>query len=243
MVAHEPFTYDFNDFFGKNSWSRMFVGKLLDTGSGNCHSMPYLYKILADELDAKAWLGMAPSHLYIKNRSKELGWYNTELTSGVFPNDAWITASGYISLEAIRNGVFMDTLSQKQCIGLCLYDLAKGYEMQTQNYSDGFIIKCCELVLKHQPNQVKATILKAESLKKKFEALMKKQGATKPAQIMADKSAAGLYEEMQGLYVKTLETGYREMPVQMYIDWLKSIEQEKFINQKIISTFKYTSGK
>jgi hypothetical protein len=41
-----PFRYDFNDMFGEKGWSNMFVTKLLATHEGNCHSMPYLYKIL-----------------------------------------------------------------------------------------------------------------------------------------------------------------------------------------------------
>jgi len=42
-----PFVYDFEDVFGKENWSQMFVSKLLDTRKGNCRSLPYLYKILA----------------------------------------------------------------------------------------------------------------------------------------------------------------------------------------------------
>ena len=49
-----PYTYDFDDIWGHKDWSNMFVTKLLDTKKGNCHSLPYLYKIIADEIDAKA---------------------------------------------------------------------------------------------------------------------------------------------------------------------------------------------
>ncbi|MEM8938576.1 MAG: hypothetical protein AAGC64_04415, partial [Bacteroidota bacterium] len=48
-----PLTYDTQDFWGRQDWTKMFVSKLLSTGSGNCHSLPALYKILADELDVK----------------------------------------------------------------------------------------------------------------------------------------------------------------------------------------------
>ena len=68
-----PYTYDFEDFFGHMEWSNMFVTKLLSTQKGNCHSLPYLYKILADELAAKCWLSFAPNHIYIKNRCKKIG--------------------------------------------------------------------------------------------------------------------------------------------------------------------------
>src|SRR5579859_105906 len=68
IYAHLPFNYDFNDFSGNVDWSNMFVTKLLATHKGNCHSLPYLYKILADELGATCWLALSPNHIYIENR-------------------------------------------------------------------------------------------------------------------------------------------------------------------------------
>jgi len=147
-----PYEYDFDDFEGKKDWSKMFVTKLMNTHKGNCHSLPYFYKIIADELGAKCWLALAPNHIYIRNYSKQSGWYNTELTSGDFPIDAWLSASGYIPLQALQNGLYCDTLSNQQAIALCLLDLAKGYEKQTKNYYDGFIIQCCDKVLEYQLN-------------------------------------------------------------------------------------------
>jgi hypothetical protein len=128
LYYHEPFTYDFNDVFGREDWSNMFVSKLLALNKGNCHSLPYLYKILAEELGETAHLALAPNHIYIKNYSQKTGWYNTELTSASFPIDAWLIASGYIHMDAIRNEVYMDTLSKKESLALTLLDLAQGYE-------------------------------------------------------------------------------------------------------------------
>ena len=107
-VTLAPFRYDFEDFEGDQDWRKMFVSKLLVTHRGNCHSLPYLYKILADETGAPAWLSLAPNHIYLKQHDQKDGWYNTELTSYTFPVDAWLTASGYISRETIVSGIYMD---------------------------------------------------------------------------------------------------------------------------------------
>ena len=77
------------------------------TRKGNCHSLPFLYKILAEELGAKANLALAPNHIYIKHWNEKDGWYNTELTSGIFPIDSWLMASGYIHLDAVANKLYM----------------------------------------------------------------------------------------------------------------------------------------
>ena len=227
----KPIQYDFNDFLGIKNWSSTFVTKLVYTGVGNCHSMPYLYKILANEINTEAYLALAPNHIYIKNRNKRLGWYNTELPSGQFPTDAWVKASGYITLEAIRNGIYMDTLSQFQSVALCAYDLGKNYFAKTKNESDGFIIKCCDLTLKYHPQNINAIILKAETLKKVYENLLKKGNQTE---------AQAVFKEMQDLYVRGLNLGYREMPIEMYQAWLISLktEQKNVLDNEINSNFK-----
>jgi hypothetical protein len=225
MYYHPPFRYDFSDFVGKETWTNMFVSKLLITRKGNCHSLPYLYKILADELGATCWLSLAPNHMYIKNRSKKFGWYNTELTNGGFPLDAWMTTSGYIPVKAVQSGIYLDTLSNRQAIALCVVDLAKGYEFQTQQYDDGFILKCCDLVLQYHPVNVQAMLLKAETLKQ----IYKKQKAEKKAE------ATTTYNEMTQLYTTLFDLGYREMPEKMYRRWLQSVteQKDKYENQQL----------
>jgi hypothetical protein len=227
---HLPYTYDFDDFFGHKKWTTMFVSKLLITSKGNCHSLPYLYKILADELGATCWLSLAPNHMYIKNRCKKIGWYNTELTSGEFPIDAWITTSGYIPVKAVQTGIYMDTLSNQQAIALCVLDLAKGYEFQTKNYYDGFLLKCCDLVLQYHPVNVQAMLLKAETLKRIYE----KQKTDKSTE------ATEIYNQMEQLYIKMFDLGYREMPEKMYMQWLRSVTEQKnkYGNKQLQETLK-----
>ena len=83
--------------------------------------------MIMDELKQDAYLSLAPNHIYIKVQNKRAGWYNIELTCGDFPTDAWLMSSGYIHIDALRNGIYMDTLSSKQAVALCLVDLAHGY--------------------------------------------------------------------------------------------------------------------
>ncbi|SHJ85206.1 hypothetical protein SAMN02745146_0348 [Hymenobacter daecheongensis DSM 21074] len=211
-----PFRYDFEDFDGDADWRKMFVSKLLVTHKGNCHSLPYLYKILADETGAQTWLSLAPNHVYLKQHNKKDGWYNTELTSYTFPIDAWLTASGYISRETIISGIYMDTLTAKQNVVLCLVDLAKGYERKVGRVAaEPFVSKCAALALQHFPHYINAQLLQAESLRHKFE----RQTATPEAQ--------QVYAAMEAAYTRIFDTGYREMPPQMYADWLRSVNDEK----------------
>lgn len=236
VFIHYPFRYDFNDAFGKDDWANMFVSKLLVTKQGNCHSLPYLYKILADEIDIKAHIAIAPNHFYIKHQNKANGWYNTELTSGIFPNDAWIMASGYVHLDAVVNKLYMEALDEKQMLVLCLIDLAKGYERKLgTNASLDFIMKCCDTALRYYPHYINALLLKAETKKKYFDNLLKEQNAQNPADIFHLPEAQEIFSEMTRLYNHIHELGYRKMPEEMYLDWLVSLKEErnKYENKKI----------
>lgn len=224
-IPLQPFTYNFTDPFGEQDYTNTFVTKLLATHQGNCQSLAYLYKILADELGAKCWLSLAPNHIYIKNYSQKLGWYNTELTSGTFPTDAWMMTTGYVSPEAIKSGLYMDTLSNRQAIALCVLDLAKCYEKQTKNYYDGFILKCCDLVLQYHHVNPMALLMRAETLKKVY--LHEKETKFPRPTVTLN--------EMQKAYITLAKLGYREMSDRMYQKWLKTTteQKEKYGNKKV----------
>ncbi len=55
-VVHKAIKYDFDDYWGAKDYSKMFVSKLMRTNSGQCHSMPLLYLILAEQIGAAASL-------------------------------------------------------------------------------------------------------------------------------------------------------------------------------------------
>lgn len=235
VFIHSPYTYNFDDPFGQKDWSSMFVSKLLKTGKGNCHSLPYLYKILADELEIPCYLAFAPNHIYIKSYAESTGWYNTELTSGTFPVDAWIMASGYISIDAVHNGLYMDTLSTKQAVANCLVDLAHGYQQKFGGENPDFVIKCCNTVLEYHPVNVNAMLTKAEAQKHYIDLQMKKQNVKKAEPLFADTTIAKMYSDMEQTYVQLHQLGYRRMPEKMYLEWISLLKNEpgKYINKSI----------
>jgi hypothetical protein len=233
IFLHPPFSYDFEDVFGHQKWENMFVSKLLGTHTGNCHSLPYLYKILAEEIGVTAHLALAPNHTYIKHRSERDGWYNTELTSGIFPIDAWLMASGYIHLDAIRNGVYMKALDDKESIALCLVDLALGYQTH-ELYDLDFVMKCAYKALEYFPNYISAMMLITEAKGKMIENILYSKGKDF-SQARQYPETREILEEVRQDLVKIHELGYRQMPEEMYLDWLVSLyhERDKYQNKKI----------
>ena len=169
---------------------------------------------MAEELNIKAYLSFVPNHIYIKQKSKEFGWYNTELTNRMFPSDAWVMTSGYVSRDAIVSGIYMDTIGSEQNIAICLNDLAKGYLRKRDNNANlNFVLKCCNLGLLHFPNYVELLLLKAETLKKKYQT----------------QKSSELYSEMEQTYTILAKLHYREISEQMYNEWITSMQRDKSI--------------
>ena len=215
LYKYEPFGYDFQDVFGHKTRENLFVSKLLQTRKGNCHSLPYLYKILCEELGVDANLALAPNHVYIKHKNVKEGWYNTELTSGIFPIDAWIMASGFVHIDAISNGVYMKALNNRESIAVVMIDLADNYNVKFPNNNGTFILKCCETAIATYPNFATALILQAETHKKQ----MKKEQNIEKAKM--------LLIHLEKEYAHIHEIGYRNMPEDMYLNWLVSLKTER----------------
>lgn len=219
---NQIFKYDFNDFMGDEDWTNMFVTKVMRTKTGNCHGLPYYYKILSNELGAESYLAIAPNHMYIKHIDEKGKWVNIELTNGHVSSDAWMISSMGISAEAIKKGIYMDALTEKQSIALCLWDLAMGYE-RDHGY-DEFVLKCCNTVIKHYPTSITALMTKQNCLqtigKRQQEEAKKKGIETTPEMEKIHKEYLALNKQIE-------ELGYREMPQELYEQWIKSVEEEK----------------
>lgn len=219
---NQVFKYDFDDFMGDKDWTNMFVTKVMKTKTGNCHGLPYFYKILSNELGAESYLAIAPNHMYIKHIDEKGKWVNIELTNGHISSDAWMISSMGISAEAIKKGIYMDALTDKQSVALCLWDLAMSYEREF-GY-DEFVLKCCNTVIKHYPTSIAALMTKQNCLQaigKQQQEEAKKKG------IETTTEMEKVYKEYQALHKQIEELGYREMPQDLYEQWIKSVEEEK----------------
>jgi hypothetical protein len=215
---YKPCTYDFDDFMGDKDWTKMFVTKLMKTKSGNCHSLPSYYKILCEEIEAKAFLALAPNHLYIKHIDEKGQWTNVELTNGGFPRDQWIIKQMAISVEAIKNGIYMTPLSQKESIAMTMFDLASAYSFEYGN--DDFVLQTTNTALQYFPKCIPLIMMKANCIRDKIKAEQKKSNPNNE-----------LINNNITLYKKTIKIidslGHKDMPTELYQEWVKSVDEEK----------------
>ena len=225
-VVSYPMQYDFEDFWGKEDWSKMFVSKLLVTNTGQCHSLPLLYLILCEETGAEANLAYSPSHSYIKFKDNSGDWYNLELTNGMIVTDSYIVGSGYITAEAIKNKLYMEPQTKQQVVAQCVSDLAMGY---AHKYGyDSFIKQCVDSVLKYDPNNLGGWMMKSNYETQRFEYVVNQAGRPHP-DILKEHypKILELLEDRNTTYRRMDASGYREMPKDTYEAWLKSVNEEK----------------
>lgn len=226
-LVHYPMQYDFEDIWGAENWTKMFVTKLMATGSGQCHSMPLLYLILAEETNTEAYLAFSPSHSYVKFKDKKDTWYNLELTNGRFVSDAWIIGSGYIKAEAVKSKAYMTAISKKETIATLLVDLAKGY-IGKYGY-DEFVYQCLQASLKYYPDNLYAlqTLSDYNTMTAKY--VTNQINDVKSIEELYAKypKAKEVLEKMYALYDKIDRSGFQQMPDKAYQEWLNSVNEEK----------------
>lgn len=227
---HLPFRYDFEDYMGIKNYSKMFVTKLIETGAGQCNSMPMLYLILAEEIGAEAYLAYSPNHSYIRFPDDKGKWYNIELTNGMFSTSSYILQSGYIKSEALQNKIYMENLSKREMLSKHLTDLAGGY-IHKFGY-DEFVQKVIDKALELYPNSISAHMIKANLDTRRFEYVMRQLGINpRDGQDLQNirhyPKAIALLNEVNSQYNFIDNLGYEHMPEEAYQKWLQAMKDEK----------------
>ncbi len=225
LYKTHPKRYDFEDIHGEKDWTKMFVSKLMFTGTGQCHSMPLLYLVLAEELGIEAYLALSPEHSYIKLKDDKGTWFNLELTNGNYASDSWLLSSGYVKAEAIQNGLYMKPLSKKETIATFLVDLGIGY---FHKYGiDEFVLQCAEKSLEYAPNNIAALQLRSNYHTLLFDFVAKQRNYPPQSAFPHYPKLNSMYERFHNLYKEIDDLGYDYMPPVVYKKWLESLNNKK----------------
>jgi hypothetical protein len=217
--------YDFTDFMGDSSHAQMFVSKLVATGKGQCHSMPLLYLAIAEQLNAKAYLSLAPEHSFVRFSDGDGSLYNFETTTGAIVSDNWMVQSGYITTAAIKNRIYLDTLTQKQLLALCINDLAIGYIYD--HGFDGFAETALKYGLPLDPGGIQGKIILSNFWAAKTRKAIQYLNLATKEQFEQSPIAKAMQRHMLETYDIIDGLGYQKMPKDAYAAWLQSVNDQK----------------
>lgn len=171
--GYTPYTYDFETFsMNEEPWDRQFVSRTLKTHKGQCRSLPWMYKILANELNADVSLAHAPRHCYIMYKDEDMftpeEWVNLELTTNQMQPAWWIKQDLEICDSAVIVGTYMTPLTDLQTVACQMADLAFGYKKKFHRYDD-FTYYCASRSLEFYPMNPIAWIIRGKSLERKIQ--------------------------------------------------------------------------
>ena len=225
-ITTYPKQYDFDDPFGYDKPSNVFVTKLMAENTGQCKSLPLLFLILVKELGGKAYLSFSPSHSFVKCKDKNGVWFNIELINGMLISDSWIAGSEYVKAEAIRNSIFLDTLNEKQIIAQCLVDLAQYYSWRYGTYDD-FALKCLNKAIEYHSNNIWAIQEKSDYYTMLFKYVSEQLHYSSVEQLKHNPKAWELFMQRNRMYALIDGLGYQPMPETAYTDWLKTLKEKQ----------------
>lgn len=226
-----PFTYDLENFMGENDYESFMVSSLLKTRKGNCHSLPFLYKILADEVNVEAFIATAPMHVFIKHKDENGKWWNLELTSGTFSRTSFIIESFNVSDAGIESGLYMKPLSDKESIALCLNDILVYYNKKTGIYYDDFVCKSFTDGLKVYPNSL-LQLSKIDYQKYKLDKAMEKKGLKDYSKIRTYPDLVKLEKELNTTHDYMAKIGYSSLTPEQYREKVMQIKNEQIQAKK-----------
>jgi hypothetical protein len=234
--THYPIKYNYDDYQSKTSYDSHFVTTLMQTGVGQCHSMPLYYLVLAEEMGAEAYWSFSPRHSFVKIRDDRGNWHNLELTCKAILSDTHYMNSGYIKAEALQNKTYLEPMDKTNVIAEMLLELARGY-YQKYGYDD-FYLKCINTARQYLKNDLNAKILESAYQTRLTLLLAQLLQAPNPG-IMQELSPEAYkhYELMLAQYKEIDNLGYEELPMGVYAMWLDHIAKEKEKSEKQPSIF------
>lgn len=165
--GQKPFEYDFGNEFPEDDWHYQLVSRTIKTHKGQCHSLPWTFKLYAEELGADVYLTHAPRHCFIMYKDEDNlfpeDWVNVETTAQQYQPTWAIKEHFAISDSAITVGTYLTPISDIHTVACQLANLALGYYHKYKRY-DEFTFRCAETSQKYYSMNPNAIIIKGKSL-------------------------------------------------------------------------------
>lgn len=149
--GHIPFYYDYIDATSSKDRRNYFVTKTIATGSGQCHTFPITYLILAEALGIEANLAYNPQHSFIRYKNNQDAIINYETTVDKFLPNAFYIETLPVMAEAQRNSLYVSELNKNQVVASVLFDLAVNFMKEHWLHDKSFIVDCIQTAERYFP--------------------------------------------------------------------------------------------
>lgn len=230
---YKPYIYDFDvSSIDDKPWERQFVSRVLKTHNGQCRSLPWMYKILANEIKADVSIAHAPRHCYIMYKDEDNqtpeDWINLELTTHQMQPAWWIKQDFEISDSAVHVGTYMNPMTDIQTVACQMEELALGYKEKFNRY-DEFTFYCSSRSLELYPMNPNAWIIRGKSLESMIHEHLKR------TRYIVDDFATYLMNLMDDTY-QHFEATYMTVETEETIERRRrqAIEAQKYTQENLL---------
>ncbi|MBI3555692.1 MAG: hypothetical protein HY074_05475 [Deltaproteobacteria bacterium] len=94
-----------------------YLNGIMDSGVGNCYTMPLLYQVVAQRLGYPVKFVFTPRHSFLRYDDPKLERQNIEATSyGTYHSDEYYKQWLPMKPEALKNGLYMRTLTNRELL-------------------------------------------------------------------------------------------------------------------------------
>ena len=235
-IITKPMLYDYDDYGGKEDATKIFVSKLLRTGTGQCMSLPMLYYLFAKSLGAEdVHVSLAPQHSFIVFKDRFGNWNNIELTGRMFTTDDFQWQGGFVQANQVKSGIYLNPLNEKETIAYLMTTLAltyiKSFGQDDRTYQMALTAK------EYFPNSLTANSIIAGYYKDLFNNVLRQYSVHNLTQkdLDRDKNAQAINslrnEAVEYLYQ---DLGYAKIPDWHYEAWLSGVNEAAKIQQHIV---------
>jgi hypothetical protein len=241
-VGHMPYFYDYIDVNAQQDRRNYFVTKTLATGTGQCHTFPITYLILAEALGVEAALAYNTRHSFIRYKNNQGMVINYETTVDRFLADAFYLQTLPVMAAAQKNNLYIKSLSKKQVIASVLFDLAADFIKEHWVADNQLIKECLAIAAPHFPDQdyinVTESYLRKRLYANEVNKMVMEKGITNMSQMQQYPDLMLAYESYFN-YVETISRmGIQEFPIEEelrfmeYADKKGRLMQARGINSK-----------
>jgi hypothetical protein len=234
-VISKPMLYDFEDYAGEKDPTKVFVSKLLRTGTGQCMSLPMLYYLFAKALGADASLALAPEHSYITFKDNLGKRQNIELTGRMFTTTDFYWQTGVIKTEQTKSGIYLTPLSEKETLAELLATLSKTYVKRFG--VDNRLLEMAVTAKQHHPNSLSANMLLVGYTHALWKHVLRQYDVydLSDEQLAKDEKAQTIKRNKELAYNYLMkDLGYAKMPDWAYQAWLKGVNELANKQQHIV---------
>lgn len=241
-VAHLPFSYDFVDYSSTKDRRNYFVTKTLATGTGQCHTLPVTYLILAEALGVEASLSINPDHSFIRYQNNQGTWLNYETTIGRFMPDQIYLDMLPTMAKAYKNDAYLKALNKKQLLSTVLIDLAVNFTQEHWFAEPELINDCIQTAEAYFPNtetiNAACAYLKKKAKVHKFNNLVQEYQITSTEEIEETPEVKAALIDLQTYLMRVKAMGLERFPEEEYMrimahhDERERLQREKNIDTK-----------